>query len=154
MIAAPTCWPPHTNDEDDRHDTYDTGGFATRARAEEAAEALRAAGMAGDISVKTEHHTGDAGAETGRSEGFWEWLFGSSDYDRDYYNGLDVPESDSARYRSRFESGNGILLLRVADDVDVEPVLDIVESFDPLDIDEDETSAESGTCVPRPRRFM
>lgn len=119
--------------------------FPTVNRAEDAAAALRSAGVpANEVSVRGEPTTSTGGAlassaqtrDEGQSGGFWDWLFGTSDYDRQYYSSLNVPERDRDLYKGSLGRGHGIVTVRASGDTEM--IYDILERHDPIDLDTEE----------------
>lgn len=68
-------------------------------------------------------------------QSFFEWLFGS-----------DVPEDDRSYYDTHLREGRAALSVRVADDSRRDRILDIMEEFGPIDINEGATGTFSTTA--------
>jgi hypothetical protein len=67
-------------------------------------------------------------------ESFWDWLFGS-----------EVSTDERERYSGHLRSGRVAVSVRVRSEAEQQKVTDVMEQFDPLDIEEDELSGPTGT---------
>ena len=110
------------------------GLYPTRARAQDVQSKLQAAGIpASNISLSADHDAADleTAREPHQEEGFWDWLFGS-----------DVSAEERERYSGRLRSGSGSVAVSVRSRSDTEhdKVIGLLDQFDPIDIDNDETT--------------
>ncbi len=115
--------------------------YDTPAHAELAAADLRQAGVperAISIHAGTTNaaNTGTTAATAARGEGFWSSLFGGS------------PDHDTAVYDRSVDSGGTVLTVKTPE-THVERILEILESHNPIDIDEGAASySQSPSSMP------
>jgi stress response protein YsnF len=114
--------------------------YSTRALAEDVRSKLRAAGIPeSNIKLSADPDDGAAEGETGREPphheagGLWDWLFGS-----------EVPDEERERYSGRLRGGNIAVSVRSCSEAERDKVIGLMEQFDPIDIDGDDTT----TTVP------
>ena len=106
--------------------------FATRAEADRAADALREAGFShGDITVvdQSSHTPSTTGAGTADQGGFWDSLkslFSGADDVEGYYEGVN--------------RGQALLTVHVDDAGEADRAADVLERFDPIDLDAQEAT--------------
>lgn len=96
-----------------------------------AAEAGTAAGrseLTGGADLAGASGLADDTTGAPRHEGFWNWLFGR-----------DMPERDRTWYESNLREGRTVLSVFVRDAENHRLVADILEEFDPIDLDDVET---------------
>jgi hypothetical protein len=87
-------------------------------------------GAAGTSDLAGTSNLAGGTAAAPRREGFWDWLFGR-----------DMPERDRSWYESNLREGRTVLSVFVHDAEQHRRVADILEEFDPIDFDEEETGA-------------
>jgi stress response protein YsnF len=111
------------------------GLYPTRGLAEDVRMKLLAQGIPeSDISLGA--NQGGVSAEDNalapkQEESFWDWLFGS-----------EVSTEERERYSGHLRSGRVAVSVHVRSDAEHEKVVDLMEQFDPLDIEGDEIPAE------------
>jgi uncharacterized protein (TIGR02271 family) len=108
------------------------GLYPTRALAQDVQSKLQSAGIpASNINLSADPEA--AGLETAHEPhhegGFWDWLFGS-----------DVSAEERERYSGHLRGGNVAVSVRSRSEAEHERVISLMEQFDPIDIDSDETT--------------
>jgi stress response protein YsnF len=105
------------------------GLYATRALADNVRSSLRDVGISdNDISIGSKSSTEDEQLAPKRDGGLWDWLFGS-----------ELSDADRDRYSGHLRSGRIAVSVRAHSDVEHEKIVAVLERFDPIDIDGDET---------------
>jgi stress response protein YsnF len=119
--------------------------YSSRSQAEAARSRLLESGIpSSDIRLSVERGETSAAADTATAAtqggGFLDWLFGS-----------DVPESDRSWYGSNLSAGRTALSVHLHDE-DNEAIADILEEFDPVEIEgaEGQSGAGLSTTPPAP----
>src|SRR6185437_6319669 len=116
------------------------GLYPTRGLAEEVRKKLQAEGIPeNNISFGA-----DSGAVAERDntlasqhqESFWDWLFGS-----------EVSTDERERYSGHLRSGHVAVSVLVRSEAEQAKVVDLMEQFGPLDIEEDGVSSPMGTAA-------
>ena len=118
------------------------GLYPTRALAQDVQSKLQAAGIpASNINLSADPEA--AGLEMAREPhhegGFWDWLFGS-----------DVSAEERERYSGHLRGGNVAVSVRSRSEAEHEKVISLMEQFNPIDIDGDETAPVPQTGVAQP----
>ena len=116
------------------------GLYPTRGLAEEVRKKLQAEGISeNNISVGADLGAASEGDNTRapqHQESFLDWLFGS-----------EVSTDERERYSGHLRSGHLAISVLVRSEAEDAKVLDLMEQFDPLDIEEDETASPVGAAT-------
>jgi hypothetical protein len=114
------------------------GLYPTRGLAEEVRKKLQAEGIP-ESNISLGANSGDL-SEQGNTlaspheESFWDWLFGG-----------EVSSGERERYSGHLRRGRVAVSVRARSDAEQQKVTDVMEQFDPLDIEEDELAGPTGT---------
>lgn len=114
--------------------------------AEKVRDRLMAEGfIASDVRLSGDRAARPATVQREEEPGFWAWLFG------------DVPDTDRTVYRTHLQANRAIVSVLVRDEARRERALDIMEEFDPIDVDDQGTGGpppvqRMSTTMPPPGR--
>src|SRR6185437_6130042 len=116
------------------------GLYPTRGLAEEVRKKLQAEGIpennisfGADLGAVSER---DNTRAPQHQESFWDWLFGS-----------EVSTDERERYSGHLRSGHVAVSVLVRSEAEEAKVVDLMEQFGPLDIEEDETASPVGAAT-------
>jgi uncharacterized protein (TIGR02271 family) len=119
----------HTQRKIDMTQQTIVGLYASRALADSARSSLCDAGISDDdISVGSDSSAEDEQLAPKRDDRLWDWLFGS-----------ELSEAERDRYSGHLRSGHIAVSVRAHSDAESEQIVAVLERFDPIDIDGDET---------------